>query len=251
MPRDFGIDDEELVKAAQEALERPSDFGYYGSIPLFRSWGLTYAQTRDSDVLNRSNYRRLLEDAQGTATAEDGDNAEDASEYVDEITCSHWAYGWADHIVVKVLEDPEGDIVPENITHTFRFMADACLRLRDEYPVYDESDYSELETAECEAAFESEWNGVDWDEVVPNGTPDQSVKWCVYRKLTEDGTPDGFDRDEIQAEYISAMQYQAYREYDRRLTSNGFQMELLLFSRPKVPNNHPDGCQTCGNRWQH
>lgn len=248
MPRDFGIDDEELIKAAKEALTRPSDFGYYGSLPLFESWGMTYAKTRDSDVLDRSNYRRLLEDAQGIATAEDGDNAEDHSEYVQEISCSHWAYGYADHIVVKVLEDPEGDIVPENITHTFRFMADACLRLRDEYPVYDESDYSELETEECEAAFESEWNGVDWDEVVPNGTPDDDLKWCVYRKLTEDETPDGFDREEIQAEYVSAMQYQAYREYHKRLISDGGQLELFSHIQHV---GFPDGCQTCGNRWQH
>lgn len=247
MPRDFGIDDEELVKAAQEALTRPSDFGYWGDLPLFESWGLTYNQTRDSDVLNRSNYRRLLEDARGIATAEDGDNAEDPYEYVSELHCSHWLCGWVEHIVVKVLEDPEGDIVPENITHTFKFMADVCLRLRDEYPVYDESDYSELETAECEAAFESEWNGVDWDEVVPNGTPDQSVKWCVYRKLTEDGTPDGFDREEIQAEYVSAMQYQAYLEYDYRLGSAGMQQELFGHPHKRLSN----GCQLCGNPWQH
>lgn len=247
MPRDFGIDDEELVKAAQEALERPSDFGYYGSIPLFRSWGLTYARTRDSDVLNRSNYRRLLEDAQGTATAEDGDNAEDASEYVDEITCSHWAYGWADHIVVKVLEDPEGDITPENITHTFRFMADACLRLRDEYPVYDESDYSELETEECEAAFESAWSESDWESIVPE-EPDSDVKWCVYRRLTENEMSDWFSSADIQKEYVSAMQYQAYVEYDQRATSNGLQ--LTLFGHPHL-SHLPHGCETCGNQWQH
>lgn len=248
MPRDFGIDDDELIKAAQEALTRPSDFGYYGSLPLFESWGMTYVKTRDSDVLDRSNYRRLLEDAQGIATAEDGDNAEDHSEYVQEISCSHWAYGYADHIVIKVLEDPEGDIVPENITHTFRFMADACLRLRDEYPIYDESDYSELETEECEAAFESEWNRMDWDEVVPNGAPDDDVKWCVYRNLTEDGTRDGFDREEIQAEYVSAMQYQAYVEYYQQSTSRGLQ--LTLFGHPHL-SHLPHSCPTCGNQWQH
>lgn len=248
MPRDFGIDDEELVKAAKEALERPSDFGYNGPLPLFESWGMTYAMTRDSDVLDRSNYRRLLEDARGTATAEDGDNAEDPYEYVSEVHCSHWGYGWADHIVVKILEDPEEDIVPENITHTFRFMADACLRLRNEYPVYDESDYSELEYEECLAAFDSEWGGVDWDEVVPNGTPNDDLRWCVYRKLTEDETPDGFDREEIQEAYISAMQYQAYVEYDQRATSEGLQ--LTLFGHPHL-SHLPHGCQTCGNQWQH
>lgn len=247
MPRDFGIDDDDLIKAAKEALERPSDFGYYGGLPLFQSWGLTYAQDRDSDVLNRSNYRRLLEDAQGVATADDGDKAEDASEYIDVVHCSHWLCGWMDHIAVRVLEDPEGDVTPENITHTFKFMADACLRLRDEYPVYDESDYSELETEETEAAFDSEWDGVDWDEVAPN-EPDADVKWCVYRNLTEDETPDGFDREEIQAEYISVMQYQAYVEYDQRATSKGLQ--LTLFGHPHL-SHLPHGCQTCGNRWQH
>ncbi len=248
MPRDFGIDDEDLVKAAREALTRPSDFGYYGDLPLFESWGLTYAQTRDSDVLNRSNYRRLLEDAKGVATAEDRDNAEDASDYVDVVHCSHWLVGWADHIAVRVLEDPEGDIVPENITYTFRFMADACLRLRDEYPIYDESDYSELETQECEAAFESAWDDVDWSENVPNGEPDNDLKWCVYRILTENETPDGFDSDEILSTYLGAMQYQAYVEYDQRATSQGLQ--LTLFGHPHL-SHLPHGCKTCGNQWQH
>ena len=247
MPRDFGIDDEELIKAATEALERPSDFVYFGSLPMFKSWGLAYAQNRDSDVLDRSNFRRLLEDAQGTATAEDGDNALDHSEYVQTETCSHWLCGWIEHIVVRVLEDPEGDIVPENITHTFKFMASACLRLRDEYPVYDESDYSELENQECEAAFDSEWDGVDWEEVAPS-EPDADVKWCVYRKLTENETPEGFDAEEIATEYISVMQYQAYVEYDQRATSNGLQ--LTLFGHPHL-SHLPHGCQTCGNRWQH
>jgi hypothetical protein len=247
MPRDFGIDDETLIKAAQEALTRPESFLYYGSLPLFQSWGLTYTQTRDSDVLNRSNFRRLLEDTQGVATAEDGDDAEDHADYVQVEHCSHWAYGYADHIAVRVLEDPEGDIVPENITHTFRFMADACLRLRDEYPVYDESDYSELESEECEAAFDSAWDDVDWEENVPDGTPDDDLKWCIYRKLTENDTPEWFDSDEILSEYLGAVQFQAYAEYNSRETSNG---QAALFDHPHY-TNHPDGCQTCGNRWQH
>lgn len=240
----FDMWDDDLVKAAREALERPSDFGYFGSLPLFESWGLTFGQNRDSDVLERSNYRRLLSDAEGVATAEDGDNAEDASDYIQSVHMSHWLCGWIDQVAVRVLIDPDKGIEVDNITNTFKFVAQACLYLRDEYPIYDESDYSELEFEECEAAFDSEWNGIDWSELIP-GDPDDDIKWCVYRHLTESETPDGFDSDEITSLYLQAVEWQARQEHAETYSA---QLMLAMFYDVAVVFR---GCLTCGNQYQH
>jgi hypothetical protein len=245
----YDIDDDTLVKAAREALTRPDSFLYFGSLPLFESWGMTISQNRDSDVLNRSNFRRMLEDAQGVATSQDGDNAEDGSEYVQVEHMSHWLCGWIEHIMVRVLIDEDGGVKPDNITETFKFLASVSLYLRDEYPVYDESDYSELENQECEAAFESAWNDVDWEEVALDGNTDDDIKWCVYRALTENETPDWFDYNDIRTAYVDAIQFQAYQEYNDRLTSNG--QQISLFGHPHAMYNGFRGCLTCGNQWQH
>lgn len=239
----FDMWHDDLLKAAREALTRPSDFGYFGDLPLFESWGLTFGQNRDSDVLERSNYRRLLSDAQEVATSEDGDNAEDVSEYIQSTHMSHWLCGWIDQVAVRVLIDPDKGIEVGNITNTFKFVAQACLRLRDEYPVYDESDHSELESEECEAAFTTEWNGIDWSELVPDGDWDDDIRWCVYQGLTESETPDGFDSDEITDLYLAAVEWQAHR-LDVGLDSPG---QLALWDS----NTGFRGCLTCGNEYQH
>lgn len=75
------MDDDTLVRYAEQALKRPPDFGYYGNYPLFWSWGMTpVAQNRDSGPLERSNYEgwtmtphqamRIIERALSGDTAE-------------------------------------------------------------------------------------------------------------------------------------------------------------------------------------
>ncbi|MGH3989111.1 MAG: hypothetical protein ACRDTZ_17645 [Pseudonocardiaceae bacterium] len=134
------IDDTDLIKAACEALERPSHFGYWGDLDLFRSWGLTVVQHRDSDAVDRSNYRCVLRDLTDLVER----RGCDVEDYVDEVACNDWAHGWVDHIAVRVLIDVDGEVVPGNITGAFRWVA----YVREHYAVYDESDHSELELDE-------------------------------------------------------------------------------------------------------
>lgn len=179
------LPEEYLLCAAQEALTRPSDFGYFGDLPLFESWGFTFAQTRDSDALVRSNYRCILRDL-----AEEAEKiTDDTDEYVQEVHCSHWAHGWADHIAVRVLQDQDGEITVENLTPVFVVAVEAASALED-YPVHDESDYSELESEEIHEAFDNEWDTVvrRWDEEDgPEPTDDDKEK--VWERLTEQEYP--------------------------------------------------------------
>src|SRR5438067_4732769 len=148
------IDDDTVIRAAREALTRPSDFGYFGDLPLFESWGFTISQHRDSDILERSNFRSILRDVQAFLSQV----TDDPDEYVQVVSCSHWAYGWVEHLAVRVLRDDSEEttetlfdgnpIKPSNITAVFSVVADIAIGLREDYSVYDESDYYELESEE-------------------------------------------------------------------------------------------------------
>lgn len=181
----FELPDEYLLRAAQEALTRPSDFGYYGDLPLFQSLGFTFTQTRDSDALGRSNYRTILRDLL-KATEEISD---DTAEYVQEVHCSHWAYGWAEHIAVRVLHDQDREITVENLTPVFVAAVKAASALEN-YPVYDESDYSALESEEVHEAFDNEWNAMvgRWDED-DGPEPTDEDKERVWERLTDQAYP--------------------------------------------------------------
>ncbi|RJQ79963.1 hypothetical protein D5S17_09330 [Pseudonocardiaceae bacterium YIM PH 21723] len=190
--------DEKYVEAAHEALKRPDCFLYYGDTDLFGSWGLLpFGQHRDSGSLDRSNYRTILADLQGTAVHDDpdGDGAENSTEFVDDFRSSHWLVGWSEQIMCRVLIDPNGLIEIDNLTRTFCRSVEIQHALAD-YPIFDESDWSELEYTECMEAFESTWSGMFWEEVSPNHA-DENMKYDVWRKLTECAYPEGFSDEEI------------------------------------------------------
>lgn len=151
------IDDDTLVEAAREALSRDDGsvipYHYWGSLPLWQSWGPIYGKSDDADTMVRSNWRVMLADLQGVATADDGDGADDASEYVDTFYVS--GYGGSDKIAVRVLVDEDGGVTADNLTATFRHAVELAIYLRHEGPVLDESDWSELETEEQWAAWDT------------------------------------------------------------------------------------------------
>jgi hypothetical protein len=68
---------------------------------------------------------------------------------VDEVCCSHFAYGWKDHIAVRVLVNEEGEVTPSNITGVFRWIAGVALDLAEQHSIYDGSDHSELQHDEA------------------------------------------------------------------------------------------------------
>jgi hypothetical protein len=155
------VDNDTLVKAAQEALTRPSDFGYFGDLPLFESWGFVSGQSAASDTLERSNYRSALRQLIERATSADGDQAGDANDYVQEVHVSDWLVGSADHVAVRVLRDDSAETSADNLTKTFVLAVELAVALQDS-PVLDESDWSELQTERQEEM----WNAYLRDQVL-------------------------------------------------------------------------------------
>lgn len=108
----------------REYRDQAESFGMSSELDDRLDWYVSgHAQNRDSDALARSNFRtavRLL--------TENGIKHEI-------VRFGHWLCGWVEHILIS----PEGREYGEHIE---------C----DDYPVLDESDFSELE---CEDEWES------------------------------------------------------------------------------------------------
>lgn len=111
---------------------------YFGeSWPDYYSAGV--GQSRDSDALERSNFRVMLAKLGGE------------SETVIVVRENHWAVGWVEWIAVHADDDKALSVADEQ-----------CDRLKD-YPVLCEDDWSEFES---EDANETWKNCYDWRERV-------------------------------------------------------------------------------------
>jgi hypothetical protein len=196
--RSYGADDDTLVRWAEQSLTRPNSFAYFGGHDLFRTWGMIpIAQTRDSDALEESNYQRILEDMR--TAHPDEDMGYHLLEWVADFRSSHWAVGWMEQILVRVLYDPDEDITPPNITSAFREVMGIADWLSTEYPIYDESDYSEREHEETTEAFDAAWDDMlrHWDEEDDGPEPTDEEKDLAWGSL-DICTPDDPDEDKIR-----------------------------------------------------
>lgn len=187
------IPDDTLVAMAEAVLTRPADFGYYGGYDLFGSWGITpIAQTRDSDALERSNYRRILEDMIKLNN--------DLVEFVADFHSGHWAVGWMEQIIVRVLYDPDEDVTPDNITGAFAKVMEIAVYLSEQYPIYDSEDYSEVESQERDEAFDSAWDTMKyrWDEEDEGPLPADEEKEYAFEQLSGNSDESYGDADMLK-----------------------------------------------------
>lgn len=88
-----------------------------------------FGQHRDSDALERSNFRVALA------------ALEQVSDRVQVVSENHWAVGWAEWIAI-----PNDDVAG------LARAGELCARLED-YPVLDEFDYSALEQEDADEAW--------------------------------------------------------------------------------------------------
>ena len=121
------ITKEEITKA----LKRPSYFGYYGDIEeMFHTWSLgPIILTRDSGILEVSNNNALMRHLSSDESLENDWTITHSS---------HWGPGWVDHLSFKAIDESGGP------TRIFRVIT-AWFNALSDYPVADESDYSERE----------------------------------------------------------------------------------------------------------
>lgn len=143
---------------------------------------LVYLSNRDSDCLDQSNEAAILAElAPWTGSIDDGDHVETQSH-------NHWAVGHVDGIVIRCL-DEKGEP-----TSAFRKLHELAGRL-DGYPVLDEDDFSERETAAADEA----WDNFGADDFIsclvrlmPHhdtifGTVEKGHLWRVWNALVSSG----------------------------------------------------------------
>lgn len=188
-------DDETLVRAATEALTHPAD-SWFSDGDLFVTHGLTIGRTRDSDLMDISNFERISEDM---TAAFPGDV------YI--THASHWAFGWADQLTVRVIRDADDDITPDNITAAFMAITSIADGLRCDYPLYDDYDYYQREYEASNEAFTEVWGdmSLQWDtdtdgpEPQGSGSADMEYAWEAWRDVQAEYGPDaGLTPDELK-----------------------------------------------------
>jgi hypothetical protein len=136
------FDNDDYRKAADEALTRPSDASFWDDrlytthVPVL-SWA-----DRGDDLIAESNFHTVLDHLQ-TIAAEAGE--EDA---VFDGSVSHWLVGSLKQVYVQVYDD-EG-----NFTRTFKEAVVTAHFLRDEGPLFDETDFNQREWEQNERLFD-------------------------------------------------------------------------------------------------
>lgn len=145
-------DHQTLAERVVEETAQIDSFAYWGDLPLGKTWGFTFAHTRDSDSMERWNYGVVL------AALE-----EKFPDDCEEVHCSHWACGWITHLAVRMLDD-DG-----KVTAAGELVLDFRAEVED-YPLLDEMGYSEKFTncTRCEEDFDIEEEGAECDDTHPD-----------------------------------------------------------------------------------
>jgi hypothetical protein len=122
------IDYDKLAEQAAGNWAEFDSFAWFEMPENPGDYAIVYTSNRDSDILDRANAKAI--EAELSQFVESGD--------VIAQRHSHWACGYVDGYAIRVYDD-EG-----SITDAFRCWADIRARL-DDYPILDESLYSEME----------------------------------------------------------------------------------------------------------
>ena len=139
LPEDY------IVDMAKRSLQRPEDFGYWGNVEMFNTWGWAGIDYhRDSNILDHANYEAFHRDI-----------VPDYIHHFESERMNHWAVGWIERTLVKVLANDEDGIIFENITDAFCKTVEVldCLQ---EYAVLDDELYCEMEWKKNIDILESE-----------------------------------------------------------------------------------------------
>lgn len=143
----------EYVKYAKEALSRPDSFMWFGDDDMFHTWGwagINY--TGHENLADISNWYSTIAELK----REFGEDA--YVENFDETRISHFACGYVYQLRVRILNEdiPHYEITDEDITPYFKFVCDIATYLKYEYPVLDDSDYSDRQW-EAAATHIEDW----------------------------------------------------------------------------------------------
>lgn len=124
-----------LIGDARRAA-RPSNLGLSSDSVAYRSHAPVVMIHRDSDTLARSNFEVIRTDLEDRFP-----------EDVTVETFRDWAYGWTEHVLVRVERPGQGRELPRVPTDAW-LEAVAWLDRLEDYPVADEEHWSALEEEE-------------------------------------------------------------------------------------------------------
>lgn len=163
------------------------------------SWGIYYTHNRDSGLLDQSNADVI---SKALEPFTDGDDPDVVME-----SHSHWAVGHVDGFSMRVFKDGE-------ITEAFRVFHELEERM-DDYPVLNESDYSNREyDATLENIGHAAWR-VKNEYVLPDGWESEVFSWfwdhnqsAVENRDDQGGYP---DEDDLRAAFV-ALKYEKVEE---------------------------------------
>lgn len=142
------------------------DFSYHGEVDLGNTWAITFSKNRDSGLIDQSNYDAIKADLEKRFPKD-----------VSDERFSHFAVGWVDHLLVRML-DKNG-----KVTKAGKAALEWQERM-DDYPVADDEDYSRRE---LEATL---------DNIKFEGSLDEGTAQKVYDWLSEHNARSLENRDD-------------------------------------------------------
>ena len=200
---------ENILKCAKDGLQKPEDFGYWGSEDMFKTWGFCGVdKNRDSNLLEISNFDVITKDL--------------ISKFPNDFRIenySHWMVGNVDRLVCRILkyELPFIDEVKEkDITTAFLSAMEWLDQLRD-YPVADEGDYSDKEYEQSIAEI------IEWDKHNPGVIYKDNLSienWAerICYELGNEGysySEDSYYSDEAMYKAIYNLGLQSEEQYNK------------------------------------
>lgn len=176
----FSDDAEHMAEAAREALTRPSDFSAWDE-RLFDTHGLVMSWAeRGDDLIAESNYLTAVSMLEGAIAHDESGASEARGDDIIDGSSSHWLVGSMRELYVRVYDDA-GEFTP-----AFREAVDIAGAIR-EYPLLDESDYSERENAAWESAVEDALDTIQRGYAYDSREQAESIRHLAYE----------FDHEEI------------------------------------------------------
>jgi len=103
-------------------------------------WLVVATLHRDADCLSRSNYRCFVELLGGKKSA-GSKGSQEISDTVAIEEANHWAVGWIQYLIIA-------PTAADKIAIAEKYLAEL-----EDYPVLDESDFSDLETEEADQVW--------------------------------------------------------------------------------------------------
>lgn len=157
------MDKAEIRSWKTKVLEPPSNFGYFGdNDKLFDTWSLgPLIEHRDSSIREKANAQSMKETLRSDPTLADDWEI---------ISCNHWLVGWSDHLAFRVV-NAGGDI--SRVARVIKGMLDSL----SEYPVLDDSKYSETELDATMSNIRNHYKTNGMVDDLPDDWADQMWSW--------------------------------------------------------------------------